>query len=40
MEAVYSDGSYTVSEMNYQRWNVIDERTIKPGDVPLIGFVY
>ena len=40
VEAVYSDGSYTVSEMNYQRWNVIDQRTIKPGDVPLIGFIY
>jgi hypothetical protein len=26
--------------MNYQRWNVIDQRTIKPGDVPLIGFIY
>jgi LysM repeat protein len=40
VEEVYKDGSYTVSEMNYQHWNVIDERTIKPGDVPLIGFIY
>jgi LysM repeat protein len=40
VEAVYSDGSWTVSEMNYQRWNVIDQRTIRPGEVPLIGFIY
>jgi len=40
VEAVNADGSYTVSEMNFTRWNVIDQRTIKPGGVPLIGFIY
>ncbi|HEY7202004.1 MAG TPA: CHAP domain-containing protein [Candidatus Dormibacteraeota bacterium] len=40
VEAVNADGSYTVSEMNFVRWNVIDQRTIKPGGVPLIGFIY
>jgi surface antigen len=40
VEAVNSDGSFTVSEMNFVRWDVIDDRTIKPGGVPLIGFIY
>jgi surface antigen len=40
VEAVNSDGSFTVSEMNFVRWDVIDNRTIKPGGVPLIGFIY
>jgi surface antigen/LysM repeat protein len=40
VEAVNPDGSYTVSEMNFVRWDVIDQRTIKPGGVPLIGFIY
>jgi LysM repeat protein len=40
VEAVNSDGSFTVSEMNFVRWNVIDQRTIKPGGVPLLGFIY
>ena len=40
VESVNSDGSFTVSEMNFVRWDVIDQRTIKPGGVPLIGFIY
>jgi hypothetical protein len=40
VESVYSDGSWVVSEMNYVGWGVIDQRAIKPGQVPLIGFVY
>lgn len=40
VESVGSDGSYTVSEMNFVRWNVVDMRTIHPGGVPLIGFIY
>jgi LysM repeat protein len=40
VESVSADGSYTVSEMNFVRWNVIDMRTIRPGGVPLIGFIY
>jgi LysM repeat protein len=41
VESVSADGSsFTVSEMNFVRWNVIDQRTIKIGGVPLIGFVY
>jgi surface antigen len=40
VEAVNPDGSYIVSEMNFVRWDVIDERQIKPGGVPLIGFIY
>jgi surface antigen len=40
VEAVNSDGSWSVSEMNYVRWSVISSRTIKPGTLPIIGFIY
>lgn len=40
VESVNGDGSYTVSEMNYRGWNQVDQRTIRPGGVPLIGFIY
>ena len=35
-----TDGSWTVSEMNYVGWGVIDQRTIHVGQVPLMGFIY
>lgn len=40
VESVNGDGSWTVSEMNFRGWNVVSSRTIKPGGVPLIGFIY
>jgi surface antigen len=42
VESVHSDGSWTVSEMNFAAWDVVDHRTIHPGQVPLIspGFIY
>lgn len=42
VESVHTDGSWTVSEMNFAAWNVVDHRTIRPGQVPLIspGFIY
>ncbi len=40
VEQVNADGSYVVSEMNYKGWGTIDTRPIKPGGVPLIGFIY
>jgi peptidoglycan DL-endopeptidase CwlO len=40
VESVNGDGSWTVSEMNYSAWNVVDTRTIRPGQVPLVGFIY
>jgi surface antigen len=42
VETVHPDGSWTVAEMNFAAWNVVDRRTIHPGQVPLIspGFVY
>lgn len=40
VESVNGDGSWTVSEMNYRAWNVVDMRTIHPGQVPLVGFIY
>ena len=40
VEQVNVDGSWVVSEMNYAGWGRIDTRTIRPGGVPLIGFIY
>ena len=42
VEAVNADGSWTVSEMNYVAFDVIDWRTIKPGQLgtKLVGFIY
>jgi LysM repeat protein len=40
VEAVNANGSWTVSEMNFKGWGIIDQRTISPGSVPLIGFIY
>jgi surface antigen len=40
VESVHSDGSWTVSEMNYAGFGIVDYRTIYPGQVPLIGFIY
>jgi surface antigen len=40
VEQVNADGSWVVSEMNFKGWGIIDQRVIRPGSVPLIGFIY
>jgi surface antigen len=40
VESVRADGSWTVSEMNFAGWNRVSSRTIYPGQVPLVGFIY
>ena len=40
VEQVNADGSWMVSEMNYKGWGIISTRTIRPGSVPLLGFIY
>ncbi len=40
VESVNNDGSWNVSEMNYVGWGITSRRTIRPGGVPLIGFIY
>ena len=40
VETVNGDGSWTVSEMNFVGWNQVSGRTIHPGQVPLVGFIY
>lgn len=40
VESVNPNGSFTVSEMNYAGWEVVNYRTISAGSVPLIGFIY
>jgi surface antigen len=38
--AVNADGSWTVKEMNYAAWDVVDTRTLSPGFSYLVGFIY
>ncbi len=42
VESVNPDGSWVVSEMNFVAFNVISQRTIKPGQLGgrLVGFIY
>lgn len=40
VDAVYSDGTWLVSEMNYVGTGVTNQRVVRPGQVPLIGFIY
>jgi surface antigen len=40
VESVNGDGSFVVSEMNWAGWNVVDFRTVRPGQVPVVGFIY
>ena len=41
VESVNRDGSFTVSEMNYGRWGVVDFRTITSlQGLDLLGFIY
>jgi N-acetylmuramoyl-L-alanine amidase len=42
VESVNADGSWIVTEMNWVSFDVIDERTIKPGQLggKLVGFIY
>jgi len=42
VESVNPDGSWVVSEMNWLAFDVINERTIKPGQLGgrLVGFIY
>lgn len=41
VESVNPDGSFTVSEMNYGRWGVVDYRTLKStAGLDLLGFIY
>jgi surface antigen len=40
VESVNGDGSWTVSEMNYVAWGVQSRRTLRPGQAPVVGFIY
>jgi LysM repeat protein len=40
VEQVNADGSFVVSEMNFKGVDIIDTRTLRVKDVPLIGFIY
>jgi hypothetical protein len=40
VDSVGSDGSWTVSEMNYVAWNVVSRRTLRQGQTSVVGFIY
>ncbi|MHB8571928.1 MAG: COG3942 and LysM peptidoglycan-binding domain-containing protein [Candidatus Dormibacteria bacterium] len=40
VESVHSDGSFTISEMNYAGFGMVDYRTVYPGQFTIIGFIY
>lgn len=40
VESVNANGSFTISEMNYVGFGVVNTRTITPGTTSTIGFVY
>jgi surface antigen len=40
VEAVYSDGSWQVSEMNYTAWNVVDYRTLPASASSSYNFIH
>jgi surface antigen len=40
VETVHSDGSFVVSEMNFNAWDVVDTRTLPPGGIALETFIY
>jgi hypothetical protein len=39
VESIEGDG-FTVSEMNFRGFGVVDQRHVRLGHVPLIGFIY
>ncbi len=40
VERVNPDGSFVISEMNYEGWARVDQRTISSTDRSLVGFIY
>ncbi|MGH7776355.1 MAG: CHAP domain-containing protein, partial [Candidatus Dormibacterales bacterium] len=40
VESVHADGSWTVSEMDFTGWDQVDRRTLRPGQAPVVGFIY
>ncbi|HEV1997339.1 MAG TPA: CHAP domain-containing protein [Candidatus Dormibacteraeota bacterium] len=41
VESVDANGhGWTVSEMNYRGFGVVDRRHVSPGQLPLVGFIY
>jgi surface antigen len=40
VDSVNADGSFVVSEMNYDGWGVVDQRTVQANDPSIVGFIY
>jgi surface antigen len=40
VDSVNPDGSFVISEMNYDGWGNVDQRTVQPDDSSIVGFIY
>lgn len=40
VEEVFADGSFKISEMNYNAWNTVDYRTLKANAAQIVTFIY
>jgi surface antigen len=40
VDSVNPDGSFVISEMNYDGWGEVDQRTISATDPNIVGFIY
>jgi hypothetical protein len=40
VDSVNANGSFVISEMNYDGWGRIDQRTVQAGDPSIVGFIY
>jgi surface antigen len=40
VDSVNANGSFVISEMNYDGWGRIDQRRVEAGDPSIVGFIY
>jgi len=40
VDSVNANGSFVISEMNYDGWGRVDQRTVQAGDPSIVGFIY
>jgi surface antigen len=40
VDSVNANGSFVISEMNYDGWGRTDQRTVQAGDPSIVGFIY
>jgi surface antigen len=40
VESVDAEGNWTISEMNYKGWDIVDNRTLKPSEAKNYNFIH